>query len=187
MWVPPLHFELSERLDPRKNPFFTRAEVTLFTAWRDGRIVGRCSAQIDREHLRVWNDDTGFFGFFDTIDDEEVAKALLGAAEGWLRRRGMKRMLGPMSLYVNTEGTGKVDERKLEKVLADIFPLRPTSIRRGLHLNKPIYRRTAAYGHFGRPDLDLPWEELNIAAELRRAGPLRRRRLLPAGRRGRPT
>jgi hypothetical protein len=102
-WVPPLHFELKERLDPKKNPFFTRAEAMLFTAWRDGRVVGRCSAQIDREHLRVWNDSTGFFGFFDTIDDAEVAKALVGAAEGWLRRRGMKRMLGPMSLYVNEE------------------------------------------------------------------------------------
>jgi hypothetical protein len=102
-WVPPLHFELKERLDPKKNPFFTRAEVALFTAWRGDRVVGRCSAQIDREHLRLWNDDTGFFGFFDTIDDEEVARALIGAAEGWLRRRGMKRMLGPMSLYVNEE------------------------------------------------------------------------------------
>jgi len=103
MWVPPLHFELKERLDPKKNPFFTRAEVALFTAWRGGRVVGRCSAQIDREHLRLWNDDTGFFGFFDTVDDEEVARALVSAAEAWLRRRGMKRMLGPMSLYVNEE------------------------------------------------------------------------------------
>jgi hypothetical protein len=102
-WVPPLHFELRERLHPKKNPFFTRAEVALFTAWRGKSVVGRCSAQIDREHLRLWNDDTGFFGFFDTIDDVDVARALVSAAEGWLRRRGMKRMLGPMSLYVNEE------------------------------------------------------------------------------------
>jgi len=78
----------------------------------------------------------------------------------------------PMSLYVNTEGTGKVDERKLERVLSDIFPLRPTSIRRGLQLNKPIYRRTAAYGHFGRkPDRDggFSWERLDLVPELKRA------------------
>jgi S-adenosylmethionine synthetase len=78
----------------------------------------------------------------------------------------------PMSLYVNTEGTGKVDERKLEKVLSDIFPLRPTAIRRGLELNKPIYRRTAAYGHFGRkPDRDggFSWERLDLVPELKRA------------------
>jgi hypothetical protein len=102
-WIPPLDLDLKDRLDPRKNPFFKRAEVTLFTAWRGGRIVGRCSAQIDREHLRVWNDDTGFFGFFDTVDDEEVARALIDAAAGWLARRGMKRMMGPISLYVNEE------------------------------------------------------------------------------------
>jgi hypothetical protein len=102
-WVQPLDFDMKTRLHPRKNPFFKRAEVTLFTAWRDGKVVGRCSAQIDREHLRVWKDDTGFFGFFDTIDDEEVARRLIEAASAWLSRRGMKRMIGPMSLYVNEE------------------------------------------------------------------------------------
>ncbi len=102
-WIAPLHFELKERLHPKKNPFFLRAEVTLFTAWRGSQLVGRCSAQIDREHLKVWKDDTGFFGFFDTIDDEEVARALIDAAADWLRKRGMKRMRGPFSLYVNEE------------------------------------------------------------------------------------
>jgi S-adenosylmethionine synthetase len=78
----------------------------------------------------------------------------------------------PMSLYVDTQGTGKVDERKLEKVLADIFPLRPTNIRRALQLNKPIYKRTAAYGHFGRkPDKDggFSWERADLVPELKRA------------------
>ena len=102
-WIPPLDFEIRERLHPRKNPFFKRADVTLFTAQKNGRIVGRCSAQIDREHLRLWKDDTGFFGFFDTVDDPEVGKALIDAAATWLRARGMKRMRGPFSLYVNEE------------------------------------------------------------------------------------
>ena len=102
-WVPPLDFEIKERLSPKKNPFFNRAEAMLFTAWKGDRLVGRCSASIDREHLRVWKDDTGFFGFFDTIDDLEVARALLDAAEAWLRARGMKRMWGPFSLYANEE------------------------------------------------------------------------------------
>jgi S-adenosylmethionine synthetase len=78
----------------------------------------------------------------------------------------------PMSLYVDTQGTGKVDERKLEKILSDVFPLRPTHIRRTLQLNKPIYKRTAAYGHFGRkPDKDggFSWERTDLAAELKRA------------------
>src|SRR4029077_10297198 len=92
----------------------------------------------------------------------------------------------PMSLYVDTQGTGKVDERKLEKVLNDIFPLRPTNIRRSLQLNKPIYQRTAAslnkktpisqrtaaYGLFGRkPEKDggFSWERTDLLAELKRA------------------
>ncbi len=102
-WVPPLEFELKERLSPKHNPFFNRADVTLFTAWKDGRLVGRCSASIDREYLRVQKDETGFFGFFDTIDDAEVAKALLDKASAWLRARGVKRMYGPVSLYFNDE------------------------------------------------------------------------------------
>lgn len=102
-WVPPLDFEIGERLSPQKNPFFKRGEARLFTAWRDGQVVGRISASIDKEHHRVWKDDRGFFGFFDTIDDEEVAKALVLAAEGWLKDKGIKRVWGPFSLYANEE------------------------------------------------------------------------------------
>ncbi len=102
-WVPQLHFELKERFDPRKNPFFERAEVAIWTAWKNGRLAGRCTAQIDREHLRVCKDDTGFFGFFDTIDDVDVARALIETAAQWLRERGMKKMRGPLSLYINEE------------------------------------------------------------------------------------
>lgn len=102
-WVPPLEFDLRARLTPGKNPFFRRGEVTLFTAWRDGRLAGRCSAQLDHEHLRLHADKTGFFGFFDTLDDPEVGRALVEAAADWLRRRGMERMRGPLSLNMNEE------------------------------------------------------------------------------------
>lgn len=102
-WVPPLHFDLSARLSPDKNPFFKRGEAVLFTAWRGKQLVGRCSAQIDHEHLRVHKDGSGFFGFFDTIDDLEVAQRLLDSAAVWLRPRGVTRMMGPFSLYANEE------------------------------------------------------------------------------------
>jgi hypothetical protein len=102
-WVPPLHFDLRDRLSPAKNPFFKRGEAMLFTAWRGEQLVGRCSAQIDHEHLRVHRDGAGFFGFFDTVDDIEVARALLDSASNWLRVRGATRLLGPFSLYVNEE------------------------------------------------------------------------------------
>ena len=78
----------------------------------------------------------------------------------------------PMSILVDTHGTGKVEEGKLEKVLPELFPLTPTTIRRTLKLNRPIYRRTAAYGHFGRaPDKDggFSWEKTDLAAAIKSA------------------
>ena len=78
----------------------------------------------------------------------------------------------PMSLLVDTHGTGKVEENKLEKVLPQLFPLRPTNIRRALKLNRPIYRRTAAYGHFGRaPEKDggFSWENTDLVSALKGA------------------
>jgi hypothetical protein len=101
-WVPPLNIMLKDQLSP-KSPFFQHAEVTLFTARKNGQLVGRISAQIDREHLKRYNDSLGFFGFLDTIDDEEVAKALVEKAKEWLRSKGMKKIRGPMNLSVNQE------------------------------------------------------------------------------------
>jgi GNAT superfamily N-acetyltransferase len=108
-YIAPLELEVRDRLNPKKNPFFEHAEATLFTAVRDGRVVGRCSAQIDREHLRLHGDDAGFFGFLDTIDDQEVATALLRAAESWLRGRGVRVVRGPFSLSINEEAGCLVD------------------------------------------------------------------------------
>jgi S-adenosylmethionine synthetase len=78
----------------------------------------------------------------------------------------------PMSVLVDLHGTGQVDEKKLEKILPELFRLTPTNIRRTLKLNKPIYRRTAAYGHFGRaPDKDggFSWEKTDLAAAIKSA------------------
>jgi S-adenosylmethionine synthetase len=78
----------------------------------------------------------------------------------------------PMSLHVDTHGTGVIEEKKLQKLLPEVFPLRPTNIRRALKLSRPIYRRTAAYGHFGRmPEKDggFSWEKTDLADALKRA------------------
>ncbi len=108
-WIAPLEMELRERLNPKKNPFFDHAEAALFTARRDGELVGRISAQVDHEHLRIHQDEAGFFGFFDTMDDPEVAGALVAAAEQWLAQRGMSVMRGPFSLSINEESGLLVD------------------------------------------------------------------------------
>ncbi len=102
-WVAPLEMELRERLDPAKNPFFQHAEGAAWVAYRDGRPVGRITAQVDQEHLRLHGDEAGFFGFFQTVDDEEVAHGLLRETERWLAERGMRRMRGPFSLSINEE------------------------------------------------------------------------------------
>jgi S-adenosylmethionine synthetase len=78
----------------------------------------------------------------------------------------------PLSVYVETDGTGRVDEEKLSRVLQELMDLSPRGIRTHLGLNKPIYARTAAYGHFGRPpepDGGFSWERLDLVDELRRA------------------
>ena len=102
-YVRPLDMMLRDQLHPRKNPFFEHGEAVVFCAYRNGRPVGRCTASIDHEHLARHKDDTGFFGFLDTVDDEAVSRELLASAEAWLRARGVKHARGPLSLSVNEE------------------------------------------------------------------------------------
>jgi S-adenosylmethionine synthetase len=73
----------------------------------------------------------------------------------------------PVSVLVETFGTGKIEEARIAELIKVHFDLRPAAIIRNLDLRRPIYRQTAAYGHFGRPDLDLPWEKVDKAAALR--------------------
>ncbi|MCD8325036.1 MAG: methionine adenosyltransferase [Clostridiales bacterium] len=74
----------------------------------------------------------------------------------------------PVSVSVDTFGTGNYPDEKIEEVIGKVFDLRPTAIIDALDLRRPIYKQTAAYGHFGRTDLDLPWERLDKAEEIRR-------------------
>jgi hypothetical protein len=108
-WVQPLRFERLEHLDPRKNPYFATAEVAYWVARRDDQPVGRISAQVNRAHLERYKDATGHFGFLDAIDEPEVFLALTGAAEAWLRERGLERAVGPFSLSVNDESGLLID------------------------------------------------------------------------------
>lgn len=73
----------------------------------------------------------------------------------------------PVSIMVDTFGTGKVDEEKIVDAIRQLFDLRPAGIIQELNLRRPIYKQTAAYGHFGRLDMDLPWEKLDKVEELK--------------------
>jgi hypothetical protein len=101
-WVPPLLLERREALSA-KNPFFQHAEWQAWIACRDDRPVGRISAQIDRLYLQTHDESTGFFGMIEAPDDPAVFAALFEAAESWLRKKGMKRVLGPFNLGINQE------------------------------------------------------------------------------------
>ncbi len=73
----------------------------------------------------------------------------------------------PVSIFVETFGTAKVEESKIAQLVDKHFDLRPAGIIKSLDLRRPIYRQTAAYGHFGRTDVDLPWEATDKAQILR--------------------
>jgi len=74
----------------------------------------------------------------------------------------------PVSIFVDTFGTAKIEEERIEELVKKHFDLRPAKIIENLQLRRPIYKQTAAYGHFGRPDLDLPWEKTDLAEVLRK-------------------
>jgi GNAT superfamily N-acetyltransferase len=103
LWVPPLRMERKDHIDPKKNPFFEHADVQFFLALRDGRPIGRISAHIDRNLNEFQDNQWGLFGFFECEDDPEAARALVDAAEAWLRERGRDRMVGPMDYTTNDE------------------------------------------------------------------------------------
>ena len=102
-WVAPLFLERKDHLDPAKNPYFQHADVQLFVAYRNGKPVGRISAQDDRLRLEIHKDNRGQFGFFDCVDDPAVAAALTGAAEEWVKSRGRSGILGPFNFSINDE------------------------------------------------------------------------------------
>jgi len=101
-WVPPLMMERRDSLSPKKNPLFSHLDIQLFLAVRDGRDVGRISAQID-SLSPLTGQGGGYFGMISAIDDAEVHAALFAAAEAWLRARGRTRVLGPFNLSINEE------------------------------------------------------------------------------------
>jgi GNAT superfamily N-acetyltransferase len=102
-WIPPLKLERHLFLSTRFNAFFAHGEAELFLARRGGRVVGRISAHVDRAFNAYQGNEWGFFGFLELEEDPEALRALLAAAEAWLRSRGRDRMVGPMDFTANDE------------------------------------------------------------------------------------
>lgn len=102
-WVPPLLLDRKKLMDRSKNPFYHHAAAEFFLARRDGAVVGRIGAIVNHHHNKEHNENIGFFGFFESIDDQEVADALVRTAAAWLKSRKVTAMRGPASPSVNDE------------------------------------------------------------------------------------
>ncbi len=117
------------------NLFFRHTEMTFFIAMRGESVVGRCNAFVNHNHNQRWGDKVGFFGQFESIDDQVVTNALLDAAAAWLKSQGMTAMRGPQNLPVNEATPG---------LLVQGFETRPVIY---YQYNKPYYERLLAnYG-----------------------------------------
>jgi hypothetical protein len=141
-YFPPLALEMSKILDPRKAPFFKHGEAQYWLAHKDGKPVGRISAQMDSAQPHTAFGNAGTFGCLDVIDDLDVTRALLQAAEGWLLDKGVERVVGPFTMNMNEMAGLLVEGHDLEPMImvpwhppymADHFDQLPYRQCRDLH------------------------------------------------------
>jgi len=102
-WVPPLLMDRKKLLDTKKNPFYAHSELEMFLAKKDGVVVGRNAAIINSNHNKFQEEEIGFFGFFESENDQQVANALFDASKDWIKKKGYSAMRGPMNPSTNDE------------------------------------------------------------------------------------
>ena len=102
-WVPPLRIAVKDLLNRKKHPFYVNAEAEFFLALRNGEVVGRIAAILDRNHNNFHEEKAGFFGFFESVNDVAVARALLETARDWVRGKGAGFLRGPVNPSTNYE------------------------------------------------------------------------------------
>ncbi len=157
-WVPPLIEERRDFFDPKKSPFYEHARYQLFLARRDGELVGTIGAVVNDNHNTVHHEQSGAFGFFESVNDQQVADALLNAAEDWVRSQTMTLIRGPLHFSLNDEvGT-----------LIDGFDEPPMVMM----TYNPRYYPDLIAGHGYGKAMDLyAWISTDIAETLRNAPP----------------
>ena len=102
-WVPPLEMDRMKLIDEKKNPFYAHADTGWWLAERDGEVVGRIAAIVNHNYNEAQHERAGFFGFFESINDTNVARSLFQTAETWLREKGMNVAYGPANPSSNDE------------------------------------------------------------------------------------
>ncbi|NOZ39268.1 MAG: N-acetyltransferase [Planctomycetes bacterium] len=153
-WIPPLRIVQKELLNYKRHPFYDDAEIQTFVALRDGQPCGRVAALVNHAHNRQYNEQRGFFGFFESIEDEEVSGALFDAARAWLTERDIEAIRGPVNPSLNYElGT-----------LVEGFDEPPWFM---MTYNKPYYDRLIKqYGFRKAQDLYAFWGHVRILDEI---------------------
>jgi hypothetical protein len=169
-FVPELYISQRDLLNPKKHPFHKHAKVQYFLAKKDDKIVGRLSAHINYSHNEFYGNKEGFFGFFDCINDQEVANALFKTAEDWLKKEGMDTIVGPANFSTN----------ETVALLIDGYDRPPIVM---MPYNYPYYRDLIEnYGFHKKIDLFAYWIDANVISDrLRDLGQLTEERLNKKG------
>ena len=153
-WVPPLLMSHRELLNYKHHPFYDNAEIQTFLAFRGGTVVGRIAAIIDHGHNQHHNEKRGMFGFYECIDDQQVANRLFDAARDWHAEREIHLLRGPMNPAMNHECS----------LLIDGFDMPPTFM---MTYNKPYYARLIEnYGFQKSQDLFAFWGHVSMLDEM---------------------
>ncbi len=149
-WIPPLLFDQKSLVGFRHHPFYENAEAQAFLAYRDGQVCGRIVAILNHAHNRMHHENRGFFGFFESIDDAEVAESLFDAARGWFAERDISQLRGPCNPSLNYECG----------LLVDGFDSTPYFM---MTYNKPYYGRLIeACGFQKSQDLYAYWGHVEM-------------------------
>jgi len=154
-WIPPLRDSQQELVGFRPHPFYQRNLVQTFLAYRGGQVRGRIAAILNRGHIERYHDPRGFFGFFECIEDQEVANGLFDAVRRWFADQGIYRLRGPTNPSLNYE----------LGLLIDGFDSAPTFM---MTYNPPYYARLVeGYGFRKTQDLYAFWGEVDMLPRVR--------------------
>lgn len=149
-WVEPLRFDVKNNLDTKKNPFYTHARIKLWLALKNGNVAGRIAGIINDNHNKFHKDKTGFFGFFECVDDKQISSLLFDKASEYLRNEGMDVMRGPVNPSTNDECG----------MLCDGFEMPPVML---MPYNYSYYNELATgYGFEKAKDLLAFWIDRNV-------------------------
>jgi len=171
-WVPPLFSERLKYLDPRTGPFYTHAKVVLFQARHGREMVGTIAPFVDHTLVAQLGRTSGGFGFFETVNDWEVARPLLDAACGWLRERGAVSLEGPHSFTANEAPGVLVEPSRYPQAMLEAYtPLyyREMLERYGMQPLEDLYGYRAPRSAFGEKLERLPADLVRVAEAVRKA------------------